>query len=167
MTTPPAVRPATPADAPAMARVHVQSWRETYRDLMRSEVLDDPDLPASRERFWTAALTDPRWAANRVAVAEDADGEIVGIAMSGPPLDADASWDQYLYVLYLLAGEHGSGAGEALLNAVIDRDRVASLWVGDPVPRAQAFYRKQGFAPDGTVKIDGGVRELRFVRAAG
>src|SRR5690606_27038874 len=74
-----------------MARVVVTSWRETYRGLMRDDVLDDPGMLAWRERFWTAALTEPRYAANRVAVAEAAtpggDREVVGVAMSGPPLD--------------------------------------------------------------------------------
>ena len=62
-----------------------------------------PDAPwprflAGRERFWTAALTDERYRENRVAVAER-DGELVGIAMSGPPLDAGAAWARQLYVL--------------------------------------------------------------------
>jgi predicted GNAT family N-acyltransferase len=38
------------------------------------------------------------------------------------------------------------------------------LWVADPNPRAQAFYRKQGFVPDGTSKVEDGVREIRMVR---
>lgn len=74
------VRSAVPADANDMARVHVTSWQETYRDVMPSHVLDDPDFLKRREHFWSAALTDARYAANRAAVAE-ADGEIVGIAM--------------------------------------------------------------------------------------
>jgi hypothetical protein len=43
-------------------------------------------------------LTDERYRENRVAVAER-DGELVGIAMSGPPLDAGAAWARQLYVL--------------------------------------------------------------------
>ena len=73
-----------------MARVNVRSWQETYRGLMSDAVLDDPGLVATRERFWTAALTDERYRENRVAVAER-DGELVGIAMSGPPLDAGSA----------------------------------------------------------------------------
>ena len=53
-----AVHRAEPADAPSMARVHVDAWRETYRGLMSDAVLDDPGLPSWRERFWAAALTD-------------------------------------------------------------------------------------------------------------
>ncbi len=146
-----------------MARVNVRCWQETYRGLMPDAVLDDPGLPAARERFWTAALTDQRFRENRVAVAER-DGELVGIAMSGPPLDADATWARQLYVLYVHAADHGTGAGPALLAAVVDPGEPAALWVADPNPRAQAFYRRHGFVADGTSQVEDGVREIRMVR---
>ena len=96
-----------------MARVNVRCWQETYRGLMSDAVLDDPGFLAARERFWTAALTDERYRENRVAVAER-NGELVGIAMSGPPLDAEAAWARQLYVLYVLAADHGTGDGRRL-----------------------------------------------------
>lgn len=166
MTVAPAdvrVRAARPADAAAMAAVNVRCWQQTYRGVMRDAVLDDPALPAARERFWTAALTDERYRGNRVAVAEVGE-EVVGIAMSGPPLDDDAAWSRQLYVLYLLAAHHGSGGGRALLEAVVGPGEPAALWVADPNPRAQAFYARHGFAPDGTTKVEDDVRHLRMVR---
>lgn len=147
-----------------MARVQVRCWQETYRGLMSDEMLDDPGFPAARKRFWTAAITDERYRDNRVAVAER-DGDLIGIAMSGPPLDTGAAWARQLYVLYLLAAHHGTGAGAALLEAVIDERESAALWVADPNPRAQAFYRKHGFVADGLAQIEDGVREIRMVRA--
>src|SRR5689334_15318411 len=96
------VRPARAEDAARMARVHVRCWRETYRGLMPDAVLDDPDFPGRRERFWTAALTDERYRENRAAVAERG-GEVIGLAMSGPPLDGPAPWQRQLYVLYVVA----------------------------------------------------------------
>jgi GNAT superfamily N-acetyltransferase len=131
---------------------------------MPDAVLDDPEFPATRERFWAAALTDERYRASRAAVAER-DGELIGIAMSGPPPDASAAGARQLYVLYVLAADHGTGAGRALLHAVIGATEPAALWVADPNPRAQAFYRKHGFIADGTVQVEDGVREIRMVRA--
>lgn len=158
-----AVRPAQLEDVAQMARVHVQCWQETYRGLMSDAVLDDPGFLAVRERFWTAALTDERYRENRVAVAERGGG-LIGIAMSGPPLDAGAAWSRQLYVLYVCAADHGSGAGPALLNAVVGPEESVALWVADPNPRAQAFYRKHGFVADGAAQVDGGVPEIRMVR---
>ena len=146
-----------------MARVNVRCWQETYRGLIPDAVLDDPWLQAARERFWTAALTDGRYRKNRVAVAER-DGELVGIAMSGPPLDDAAAWARQLYVLYVCAADHGTGAGRALLEAVVDPGESAALRVADPNPRAQAFYRKHGFIVEGAARVEGGMREIRMVR---
>lgn len=163
MDTPVRVRSARVDDAAEMARVNVRAWRETYRGVMADHVLDDPGLPAARERFWTAMLSDDRYSANRVAVAER-DGEMIGIAMAGPPRTSDPQWGTHLYVLYVLAAEHGTGAGSALLDAVVGPHDSAALWVADPNPRAQAFYRKHGFVADGTVNVEDGVREIRMVR---
>jgi GNAT superfamily N-acetyltransferase len=159
------VRTARVEDARQMAQVQAQSWQETYRGLMTDAVLDDPDFVPHRERFWVAVLSDQRYAQNRAAVVLY-DNRLVGIAMAGPPLDADAAWATQLYVLYVVAEHHGTGAGAALLNAVVRLEHDASLWVADPNPRAQAFYRKHGFKPDGTTQLEDGVREIRMLRPA-
>jgi uncharacterized protein (DUF952 family)/GNAT superfamily N-acetyltransferase len=159
------VRPARVEDIEPMARVHVRCWQETYRGLMPDDVLDDPGFPAARERLWTAALTDERYRRNRVAVAER-DGELVGVAMSGPAAEGAGSRERQLYVLYVYASAHGTGAGRGLLEAVTDAGEPTVLWVADPNPRAQAFYRKHGFVADGTVRHEDGLRELRMVRGS-
>ena len=146
-----------------MARIHVTSWQQTYRGLMSDEMLDDPQFVAKRERFWTVGLTDERFAHDRIAVAEYG-GELIGIAQSASPTDADATWSQQLNVLYVLASAHGIGAGAGLLDAVISPNEAAALWVADPNPRAQAFYRKHGFVPDGSFKDRYGIKEIRMVR---
>ena len=146
-----------------MARVHVRCWQETYRGLLPDTELDDPGFLVARERFWNTVLTDERFHENRVAVA-DRGGELAGIAMSGPPLDAGTAWARQLYVLYVIAADHGTGAGAALLSAVVNPEESVALWVADPNPRAQAFYRKHGFVADGSAQVEGGIREIRMVR---
>lgn len=157
------VRAAVDHDVPWMARLHVESWCETYRGLMADAVLDDPEFVSRRQRFWTAALSDPLYAANRIAVAER-DGSLIGIAMAGPVIEPDVQWSAQLYVLYTYAAVHGLGAGAALLDTVTEPATTVGLWVADPNPRAQTFYRKHGFLPDGTDKVEDGVREIRMVR---
>ncbi|MBG0716797.1 GNAT family N-acetyltransferase [Microbacterium sp. 2C] len=160
------VRAARSDDAAAAARVHVEGWRETYRGLVDDDILDDASLLPRRERFWASALGgDPRYADVQAAVAE-VDGEIVGIAMSraADPYEEDASVEVNLTVLYVLQAHHGTGLGAALLDAVVRPDGTASLWVADPNPRAQAFYRKHRFDFDGAGRVESGVRELRMAR---
>ena len=148
-----------------MARVIVQSWRETYRGVVPDRILDDPGFEDARARFWTAALTEERYRANRITVAER-DGRIVGVAMSGPVDEPGTEWTRQLYVLYVFASELGSGAGRALFDAAIRPDEAVMLWVADPNPRAQAFYGRRGFRPDGGETVDDGIREIRMVRRA-
>jgi GNAT superfamily N-acetyltransferase len=157
------IRPARVDDVAQMARVNVRCWQETYRGLMSDTMLDDPAFLAARERFWTAALTDERYRENRVAVAER-DGELVGIAMSGPPLDAGAAWARQLYVLYVYAADHGTGVGPALLEAVVDREESVALWVADPNPRARVLPQARvRCRRDGPGR--GRVREIRVSAA--
>lgn len=146
-----------------MARVHVAAWQQTYRGQMRDAELDDPRLPERHHRMWTAILTDPQHSDRTAAVAE-VDSRIVGIAMSGPPRDTDATWARQLYVLYVLNPHHGTGVAAQLIEAVLEPTTSAALWVADPNPRAQAFYNKHGFRPDGAVQVDHGVREIRMNR---
>ena len=73
--TAPAIRPALLADAAAIAEVHVQAWRETYRGLMPDAVLAGLSVE-KRVRAWSEMLAaGPQ--APTILVVEDA-GRIVG-----------------------------------------------------------------------------------------
>lgn len=163
----PVVRAAALTDVAGMARVHVDSWEETYRGLMPDALLDDPDAFDNRQQMWTRALDEAHQRSHTCAVAE-ADDQIVGVAMSGPSRDDDRPDERELFILYTYQAVQGSGAGQGLLDAVVDPGAACHLWVADPNPRAQAFYRKNNFVADGSVKSDDfdGVREIRMVRPA-
>jgi L-amino acid N-acyltransferase YncA len=138
------VRPAVAADAAGIARVHVTAWRETYTRLLPAGALDDLD-PIARAERWTEIIADDR---TDVRVAEG-DGEIIGWASVSAGRDADAPRDLELEGIYVLAAHHGSGAGQALLDAAIG-DRPAYLWSAADNPRAQSFYRRNGLIDDGS-----------------
>ncbi|WP_307864848.1 GNAT family N-acetyltransferase [Myceligenerans salitolerans] len=91
----------------------------------------------------------------------------VGFAQVGPARvkeDFAPVHDRELWSLYVLPELHGSGADAALLGAVLPSGP-AQLWVADPNPRAQAFYRKHGFEPDGARFIDrNAITEIRRLR---
>lgn len=181
-----AVRRAVPADAAAVARVHVQGWHETYTGRMPQSMLDRLDLERltrvrrellERERLLTdrRAPADRSWPGagdgrghdpGRTWVAVTA-GEVIGFAVSGASRDDPPATALELYAIYVLAAHHGSGAGQALLDAAVG-DAPASLWVLDDNPRARAFYARNGFRPDGALKDDAGwgetISEVRLVR---
>ena len=70
-----------------------------------------------------------------------------------------------VYACYARATYWGSGLGGRLLEAAVG-DTPASLWVFEANLRARSFYRKHGFAEDGTRKYDPrfGAEEIRMVR---
>lgn len=77
-----------------------------------------------------------------------------------------ASFACELDMIYQLASMHGSGSGQALLDATI-ADAPAFLWTAELNPRAQAFYRRNGFEPDGAREVRAdweSLVEIRLVR---
>ncbi len=83
-------------------------------------------------------------------VAEEA-GRILGFAMAsgGGPLDCEPT----LWALFLRAEAEGRGLGKALLGAAVGWLRAqgfAEAWLStDPGTRAEGFYLRQGWRPDG------------------
>jgi GNAT superfamily N-acetyltransferase len=96
--------------------------------------------------MWERICSSPGSSA-RFAVAESA-GRPVGIGGAGASRDDRPARDRELWFLYLLEREHGSGAGQALLDEVLGTDP-ASLWVLEGNARAIAFYERNGFTADG------------------
>jgi GNAT superfamily N-acetyltransferase len=161
------VRRAGVEDAPAIALVQVTGWHEAYTGRMPQSILDGLDVDRST-RGWRRVLTgDAESQPGELWVAER-DGEVIGFVASGGNRDDGAAPDsRQVYAIYVLAAHYGSGAGQLLLDAAIG-DHPASLWVLADNPRAHAFYARNGFVPDGTVKDDDQwgdpVREVRLVR---
>ncbi|MES1212895.1 MAG: GNAT family N-acetyltransferase, partial [Leifsonia sp.] len=136
------VRAATVDDADGIARVHVESWRETYARLVEPGELDDLSVERRTDR-WRQILDDGGsvW----VAVSKD---EVAGFAGLGGGNHENPPRAVELGSLYLLAAQHGTGAGQALLDAAIG-DSPAFLFVARDNPRAIRFYERNGFAFDG------------------
>jgi len=154
------LRPATDADADAYVRCHVECLAETYADLMPAEFAEQhrraiPERVADTRRSWAAqALTAGQPTAPWLAT--DAGGEVVGVARSG---GGPQQWESdmgappppvgfQLHHLYTRQRTHGTGLGRALLGAAVG-DRAAYLWILRGNPRAERFYRRHAFVPDG------------------
>lgn len=157
-----AIRAATPEDAPAIARVHVDSWRTTYRGLLPDQVLAGLSVP-EREASWLHRLeaSVPNSPSGSVFVAEDPTGEIVGFAAGGPSRGKDSAYAGELYAIYVLQEHQRKGIGRSIMNRVVEELRAFGcgsmvVWVlkGNP---AERFYRHLGGKPSGEkiVRISG------------
>ncbi|WP_087872728.1 GNAT family N-acetyltransferase [Arthrobacter globiformis] len=157
------VRQATAEDAEALARLHLECWRETYAHLLSPGFMAGQGVEG-RLAMWRHLLAGPHAAGHFVAVDG---GRLVGFAGSLPPEDGVREQTE-LWGIYLLASHQGRGLGQALLDATIGHE-AAALWVAEENPRAQAFYQRNGFVFTGardTIEDWEGLPELRMARPA-
>ena len=156
-----AIRTAIPADAAALARLHIDVWDDAYTGLVPQSILDERrGRVDERTQRWREILESHD--RNRVAV--DAAGELIGFACSGPARDNDVDLDLEVWALYVRAPHWGTGVGYALFEDVVG-DRAAYLWVLAGNERAIAFYQRQGFRLDGTEDQHDEGLHVRMVRA--
>jgi GNAT superfamily N-acetyltransferase len=112
------VREARQEDALAIARVHVDSWRTSYRGIVPEGFLAAMSYKDFEERWreWLRGVESPHWA---YRVAEFPSGRIVGFACGGPRQGpAYAGYDGELFALYLLREHQRAGIGQRLFGSV-------------------------------------------------
>jgi GNAT superfamily N-acetyltransferase len=128
------VRPAVREDAEAMARTHWLSANTAYG---RSDPFDR--RLAAAERIFDEEGTWP-------FLAEDEDGEVVGILTVGV---------DELYAIYVRPDHWGTGVGQALLDqaeaTLAETCDVAVLTCMVDNTRARRFYERNGWEPGETV----------------
>jgi ribosomal protein S18 acetylase RimI-like enzyme len=147
------VFPAGPSDAEDLARVHVASWRETYRGLLADAFLARMSEPGFTRRF-RRALTNP--AGGITLAAADRYG-LVGYAQGGPSRRDTASLanggEAEIATLYVLRQAQGQGLGQRLMTETaraLAANGAASLMISvlrDNI-RARGFYEHLGGEPE-------------------
>jgi ribosomal protein S18 acetylase RimI-like enzyme len=138
------VRLAALDDAAAIARVHVASWRTTYRGLLPDEFLSSLSEEPYSER-WTRVIGD---SSNRVFVVDE-DEEVVGFASCGRERAGESGFVGELYAIYLLDSAQRHGHGRELVHAVAGALREMELadmivWVLRDNTAARRFYERLG-----------------------
>jgi GNAT superfamily N-acetyltransferase len=167
------VRRAEPADAAAIAVVHVRSWQGAYRGLLPQEYLDGLD-PADRTERWRRTLERNGWPAAGTLVAVSA-GQVGGFAHVGPSRDSDADGSRVgeINAIYVLPEVWGAGLGRSLMTTTLSElaaggYETAALWVLESNARDRRFYARAGWTADGSAKqedIAGSpVTEVRYRR---
>lgn len=139
------IREAGVTDAGQIARVHVDTWKATYRGILSDEFLDH--LSYLRIETGTQArLIDPR--NGFTYVAETKGGEIVGFASGGPRRDGSPVYEGELYAIYILPSYQGMDIGRRFVKAIARRLRDTDMnsmlvWVITNNP-ARGFYERLG-----------------------
>ena len=142
------VFPAGPSDAEELARVHVASWRETYRGLLADAFLARMSEPGFARRF-RRTLTQP---GNSVTLAAADRHGLVGYAQGGASRRAIAG-EAEIATLYVLRQAQGQGLGGRLMAETaraLAAQGATSLMISvlrDNI-RARGFYEHLGGAPE-------------------
>lgn len=109
------ILPAGPADAEALARVHVTAWRETYRGLLPDAFLARMSEPGHARRFRHELL---RPGPHDVTLAALNPYGVFGY-VSGGPSRAGVEGEAEIATLYLLRSAQGRGVGRRLLTDAV------------------------------------------------
>jgi ribosomal protein S18 acetylase RimI-like enzyme len=160
------IRPATVDDAPALARVHVDSWCAAYGELVPESFLQGFRYQGREERFRESLAEG----AEETYVVQS-DQEIVGFLTLGPARDPDLDVRRIgeIWGIYVSPDFWRRGIGKELAE---EAERIlksrgyehAVLWVLEGNQRARRFYEAMGFSLDGEFKnIDWGI-PLKAVR---
>jgi len=158
------IRSAGSADAEAIARVHVASWKPTYAGIVPDAFIASLSVEA-RSVHWKEELARSTGTA---FVAED-DAGIFGFVSGGKLRKPIADYDGEIYAIYLMQDRQRRGAGRALTTALAHALRSCGLasmivWVLKENP-AVGFYRHLGAVPimEATIEIGGAkLDELAF-----
>ena len=111
------VREAKIADAPAIARVNVDTWRTAYRKIVPADYLANLSYE-KRESNWQEILSNVKKTGDFVCVAENDSGEIVGFAAGGGERTGKYVYQGELFAIYILEEYQRQGIGRQLVGSV-------------------------------------------------
>ena len=127
-------RPVIADDIPAVARINVDVWRTTYRDIVPAEFLSGLDYRQAEER-WERFLQRPA----SIAIAAELEGSVIGYLMAGRERSGNERYPGEIYALYLRDEHQRRGIGRGLIEATREAIGPASLLL-TAAPDAVSFY---------------------------
>ena len=107
-----AFREATVADALAVAKVHIQSWRESFAGIVPQTYLDKMSVENRAKAFENGFAVD----FYKMFVAETQEYGIVGFADFGKISGNQSKFEAELYAIYLLRDVQRKGIGGKLFD---------------------------------------------------
>lgn len=147
------IRKAILEDVAGIARVHVDSWRTTYAEIISADYLAGLSYE-NAERNWRRNMQNEQ---NTVFVVENEEGMIIGFADTSKRERNDTPNSTDLTSLYFLQEYQGLGLGKQLLQVLFRHYKVKGY---DKVfvdvleaNKTRHFYEKYGAELVGNVQI--------------
>jgi len=105
------LRPAQYSDYTAIAKLHTDNWRNTYRGILSDHYLDH-EVEQDRLTTWQERLQSPK--ANQRVTLATSDNEIIGFCCTF--LDEDAVFGSLIDNLHVKSSLRKSGVGKMLMS---------------------------------------------------
>ena len=147
------IRKAVLSDTKGIAKVHVDCWKTTYKNIVSDQYLMKLTYE-SREQIWINNIPN-----GGVYVAENKEGEIIGFSSGG--IERSGKYKGYegeLYAIYILKENQGNGIGRALVQPVVKEitelglNSMLVLVLEDNISRL--FYESLGGKKIDTVEVE-------------
>jgi len=140
------LRPARVADARAIARIHVETWRTTYAGILPDSTLVGMTVDGKAVAWRRSLSVGPK--SEVVLVAEAAPDGLVGFASAGRNREPILPFAGDVQTLYVMPDWQNQGIGRKLLEGCFARlgDHglsSAMVWVLSENP-ARFFYERMG-----------------------
>lgn len=171
------VRPATPADAPVLARLQHSVWTAAYASLLPAGATDGFDADAVAEAWAAPIEAGAVWVATEgdevvgFAAASRAGADDLADATGALPDDADTVGMVATLLVEPRWGRRGHAGRLLVETAAALREAGATrgiAWIPERDAASRGFYARAGWEPDGTVRVlDAGGRPLREIRVGG
>lgn len=161
-------REANAADAQAIALLHAESWRHSYRGMLSDQFLDE-EVVDDRFAIWQKRLTMP--VEGQFVLLAEAEKQLHGFACLFT--NADEQYGAVLDNLHIRQASQGQGLGKILMRKTAvwlqthHPQSSLHLWVFAPNQQAIRFYERLGGRLEGEkMETSFGkqpVRSLRYV----
>lgn len=153
------IRPAVIHDARAIAEVHVESWKSTYRGIFPEALLEGLSVE-KRESFWRDSLAAQEPPSVTTLVGCDARGSVVAFVSGGKERTGQLGCDGEIYAIYLRQEAQRKGLGTLLVRQFVqelDARGFGSMavWVLALNP-SRRFYERLGGNVIGQQQIERG-----------
>jgi ribosomal protein S18 acetylase RimI-like enzyme len=147
------IRKANSTDAKGVAKVQVNSWKTTYKNIVPDEYLKQMTYE-SRGQKWKDIISN-----QAVFVAETNEGEIVGFSNGGK--ERTGKYPNYkgeLYAIYILEEYQRNGLGKLLLEPIIEDLKQKEIFSMTVLVleknNSRLFYESLGAKKIDTVEIE-------------
>lgn len=154
------IREAKLSDAKGIAKVHVDSWKNTYKNILPTEYLEKLSYE-QRTELWVRNFSKVD---HYVFVAESDNGEIIGFTDGGKRAENEIEGSGDLTSIYILDQFQGQGIGSKLVNKLFTKlealgyEKIFVEVLEDN--QSKRFYERLGARLEKTEKISIGNKDL-------